>query len=195
MRSPSWKSLLTEGWAFVAVAAIAFVAGLLIGDLGSSPKIETVVATSSNEGEEAEAPEATGEAPESGEESGGKATGGNATGGNAQAEAGAQVFASDGCGSCHTFKAANSTGTVGPDLNEYLAPDDDKAGIEEMIVDPNAEIAEGFSANVMPKNYGQQISKKELEQLVQFLIENSPAGGGKSEGPGGEENDVGGPSS
>jgi len=190
MRSPSWKSLLAESWAFVAVAAIAFVAGLLIGDLGSSPKIETVVATSSNEGEEAEAPEATGEAPEAGAESGG-----GAAAGNAQAEAGAQVFASDGCGSCHTFEAANSTGTVGPDLNEYLAPDDDKAGVEEMIVDPNSEIAEGYSSNVMPTNYGQNLSKKEVEQLVQFLIANSPAGGGKPEGPGGEEHDVGGPSS
>jgi cytochrome c551/c552 len=187
MRRPTWKSLLVEGWAFVAVAAIAFVVGLLIGDLGSSPKVETVVATSASEGEEAEAPAATGEATEAG--------GGEAAGGGAQAEAGAQVFASEGCGSCHTFKAAGSTGTVGPNLNEYLAPDDDKAGIEEMIDDPNAEIAEGYSANVMPKNYGQVIPQKELEQLVEFLIENSPAGGGKPEGPGGEEHDVGGPSS
>lgn len=190
MRNPSWKSLLIEGWAFVAVAAIAFVAGLLIGDLGASPKVETVVATTANEGKEAEAPEATGEAKEAGEESAG-----GVTGGSPQTEGGAQVFASTGCGSCHTFKAANSTGTIGPDLNEYLAPDDDKAGVEEMIVDPNAEIAEGYSANVMPKNYGQVLSKGELKQLVQFLIENSPAGGGKPEAPGGEENDVGGPSS
>jgi cytochrome c551/c552 len=190
MRNPSWKSLLIEGWAFVAVAAIAFVAGLLIGDLGGSTKVETVVATSANEGKEAETLEATGESTEAGEESGG-----GATGGNAEAEGGAQVFASNGCGNCHTFKAANSTGTVGPDLNEYLAPDDDKAGIEEMIVDPNAEIAEGYSANVMPKSYGQTISKTELEQLVQFLIKNSPAGGTKPEGAGGEEHDVGGPSS
>jgi hypothetical protein len=36
-------------------------------------------------------------------------------------------------------------------------------------------------------------SKKELEQLVQFLIENSPAGGTKPEGAGGEEHDAGGP--
>jgi mono/diheme cytochrome c family protein len=169
MHRPSGKSLLVEGWAFVAVAAIAFVAGLLIGDLGGSPKTETVLATSAGEGEEAEAPVAT------------------------ETEEGVQVFASDGCGSCHTFKAANSTGTTGPDLNEYLAPDDDQAGIEEMIVDPNSEIAEGYKANVMPQTYGQTIPKNELEQLVEFLVENSRAGGGQPEGPGGEENDVGGP--
>jgi mono/diheme cytochrome c family protein len=173
MHEKGWKGLVKEGWAFVAVAAIAFVGGLLIGDLGSSPKTETVVASPSSESEEAEAPETTA--------------------GTAPTEGGAEVFASIGCGSCHTFKAANSTGTLGPNLNEYLAPDDDQAGIEEMIVDPNSEIAEGFKANVMPQNYGQEIPKPELEQLVEFLIENSPAGGAKPEGPGGEEHDAGGP--
>ena len=181
LRKPNWKSLLVEGWAFVVVAIIAFVAGLLIGDLGTS-KTETVyVSTPPTERQETGATEVEEE------------TGGEATGGAVQGEAGAQVFVSNGCGSCHTFKAADSTGTVGPDLNEYLAPDDDKAGIEEMIVDPNAEIAEGFSANVMPKSYGQAIAKKELELLAQFLVNNSPAGGQKSEGAGGEENDAGGP--
>jgi plastocyanin/cytochrome c551/c552 len=158
---------------------MAFVGGLLIGDLGSSPKTETVyVATSSNEGEEAEAPEPTSEATEAEKE-----TGGGATGGNSQIEAGAQVFAGDGCGSCHTFKAANSTGTIGPDLNEYLAPDDGKAEIEEMIVDPGAEIAEGYPANVMPQNYGRSLASEELQQLVDFLYVNSPAGEGKQPKP------------
>ena len=57
---------------------------------------------------------------------------------------GAQVFANNGCGGCHTLAAANSGGVTGPNLNEYLAPDDNFAGVEEMIVDPNAEIAEGY---------------------------------------------------
>lgn len=38
------------------------------------------------------------------------------------AEAGADVFASAGCGSCHTLAAANSSGTSGPNLDE-LQPD------------------------------------------------------------------------
>ena len=189
MREPSWKEMLIETWAFIVIGAICFVGGLVAGGLLGSTKTETVtVAATSNAAEEAEPAEATAEVAEPEE-----GTGGASTGGNASNEAGAPVFASNGCGSCHTFKAANSTGTTGPDLNEYLAPDDDKAGIEEMIVDPNTEIAEGYSANVMPKNYGQSISKGETEQLAQFLINNSPAGGGKPEGPGGEEHDVGGP--
>ena len=39
----------------------------------------------------------------------------------------------------------------------------------------------------MPQTYGQSIAKDELEQLVQFLVNNSPAGGTEEEGPGGEE--------
>jgi cytochrome c551/c552 len=190
MREPSWKQLLIEGWVFIVIGVICFVGGLVAGGLLGSTKTETVtVAAASNAAEEAEPAEATAEPTEPGE-----GTGVSATGGSASNEPGTQAFASNGCGSCHTFKAANSTGTTGPNLNEYLAPDDDKAGIEEMIVDPNSEIAEGYSANVMPTSYGQSIPKGELEQLVQFLIANSRAGGGKPEGPGGEENDVGGPS-
>ncbi len=90
---------------------------------------------------------------------------------------GAQVFANNGCGTCHTLAAANSGGTVGPNLDEFLAPNDDAAAIREMIVDPNAEIVKGFPANVMPLNYGEMITPEELNQLVQFLIDSTPAGG------------------
>ena len=73
---------------------------------------------------------------------------------------GAQVFANNGCGGCHTFAAANSGGVTGPNLDEYLAPDDNAAGIEEMIVDPNAEIAEGYPANVMPPELRPDCSRR-----------------------------------
>jgi cytochrome c oxidase subunit 2 len=166
MRRNGWKHLLTEFWALIAVAVIAFVAGWLIGDLGSSPKTETVhVAASASEGEEAgtEATEQT-EAAEGGEaESQGASS------------AGAQLFASAGCGSCHTLAAAGSTGTTGPDLNEFLAPDDDTQGVEVMIVEPNSELAEGYPANVMPQNYGQTFSSEEVHQLAEYLVENTPA--------------------
>jgi mono/diheme cytochrome c family protein len=95
---------------------------------------------------------------------------------------GAQVFANNGCGGCHTFKAANSGGTVGPNLDEALTPEDTAAMIEKMITEPDAEIAPGFSAGIMPSTFGQTISKKEIEQLVEFLIENSPAGKGQAGG-------------
>lgn len=92
---------------------------------------------------------------------------------------GAQVFANTGCGGCHTLAAANSGGVTGPDLDEALMPGDTAAAIEEMIVDPNAEIVPGFPANVMPASYGEELSQQELEDLVQFLIESTPAGKGQ----------------
>lgn len=88
---------------------------------------------------------------------------------------GAQIFASAGCGSCHTLAAAGSKGTAGPNLDEFLAPDDTTPGVEEMIVDPNAEIAEGYSANVMPTDYGQRLSKTEVSQLADYLVATTPA--------------------
>lgn len=95
---------------------------------------------------------------------------------------GAQVFANNGCGGCHTFEAAGSGGVTGPNLDESLTPSDSFAAIETMIVDPNAEIVKGYPANVMPPDFGETLSKKELEDLIDYLIENSPAGKGKSGG-------------
>ncbi len=47
-----------------------------------------------------------------------------AGGGQSAVEAsdGESIFASAGCGSCHTFEAAGSSGTVGPNLDEAKPP-------------------------------------------------------------------------
>lgn len=93
---------------------------------------------------------------------------------------GAQIFANNGCGGCHTFAAAEAGGTVGPNLDESLAGTSDSL-LKEMIVDPNAEIAKGYPPNVMPQNYEQELTPKELEDLVKYLLENA-AGSGSSKG-------------
>jgi mono/diheme cytochrome c family protein len=84
------------------------------------------------------------------------------------AAAGRAVFEGQGCGSCHTFAPAGATGTVGPNLDEVLAGKD-AAFINDSIVDPNAEVASGYSAGVMPQNYGEQLSQQQLDDLVAFL--------------------------
>ena len=89
---------------------------------------------------------------------------------------GAQVFASNGCGGCHTFAAAEAGGTVGPNLDEVLVGQNAKM-IEESIVDPNAVIAKGFPPNVMPGNYETMISPSELKELVEFLASSTAKGG------------------
>jgi mono/diheme cytochrome c family protein len=90
---------------------------------------------------------------------------------------GAQVFAGNGCGGCHTLAAANSGGTTGPNLDEVLAGQS-AAMIHKSIVDPNAQLAKGYPANVMPSNYQSLISPTELEELVDFLVDSTSKGGG-----------------
>jgi len=84
------------------------------------------------------------------------------------AAAGKQVFASAGCGACHTFEPAGSNAAVGPDLDTALQGKDAEF-IRVSIVDPNAEVANGFQPNVMPQNFDQQLSDKQLNDLVAFL--------------------------
>ena len=93
-------------------------------------------------------------------------------GGAAQgtASAGKGVFEAQGCGRCHTFTPAGSQGTLGPDLDEGLKGRD-AAFVHESIVDPNAEVTEGFSAGVMPQDYGEKLSDQELSDLVAFLMQ------------------------
>jgi mono/diheme cytochrome c family protein len=81
---------------------------------------------------------------------------------------GAQVFANNGCGGCHTLGEAQAGGTVGPNLDESIV-DQSKGTIEESIVKPDAKIARGFPPNVMPPNYEQIIPRAELKELVAFL--------------------------
>jgi mono/diheme cytochrome c family protein len=94
---------------------------------------------------------------------------------------GAQVFANNGCGGCHTLAAAKSGGVTGPNLDEVL-PGQTASMVEESIVDPNAHIAKGYPANVMPQNFSTSIKPNEIKQLVQYLLESTSTGGGSAKG-------------
>ncbi len=83
---------------------------------------------------------------------------------------GGQVFANNGCGSCHTLAAAGSSGQVGPNLDAEIAQDP-ASFIETSIVDPSAEIAKGYSDGIMPATYGDTIEPADLKLLVQFLAD------------------------
>jgi mono/diheme cytochrome c family protein len=87
--------------------------------------------------------------------------------------AGKEVFmttAQPPCGSCHTLQEANATGTVGPNLDEVLKGKD-AAFIHESIVNPDAEIASGYSAGIMPSTFGDQLDEKQIADLVAFLLQ------------------------
>ncbi len=94
-------------------------------------------------------------------------------------EAGASVFAENGCGSCHTFTAARSRASAGPNLDR-LPAQARRAGkpleefVRESIVKPDAYIERGFS-DVMPKTYS-QLPEDQLDALVQYLVRESREG-------------------
>jgi mono/diheme cytochrome c family protein len=98
-----------------------------------------------------------------------KAAAGNAKSGEA-------LFASEGCTGCHTFKAANAHGTIGPDLDKL--PQYAKAAnmgpldqfIHQSIVSPSAYIEKGYP-NSMP-NFGATLSDKQVADLVAYLTQN-----------------------
>lgn len=69
---------------------------------------------------------------------------------------GKAVFVSAGCGSCHTFKAAGSTGVSGPDL-DAAAPDAATA---------EAKVRGG--GGIMPAFEG-QLSDAEIAAVAQFV--------------------------
>jgi cytochrome c oxidase subunit II len=99
-------------------------------------------------------------------------------GGKTTGPPGLAVFQQNGCGGCHTFKPAGSTGNVGPDLDN-LAQAAKKANrgseaqfVQESIVKPQAYLAPGYP-DAMPHIFGTQIPPDKLKQLVQYLVKGS----------------------
>jgi cytochrome c oxidase subunit II len=94
---------------------------------------------------------------------------------------GLAVFNNAGCGGCHTFTPAKSSGKTGPSLDDVTADYTraksqgktkaaDLAGfIKESISDPNAYIAKGFAPNIMPATFASSLSSKQIDDLAAYL--------------------------
>ena len=76
--------------------------------------------------------------------------------GTGDAANGEEVFASAGCGGCHTFEAAGSTGSVGPNLDE-LAPSFD--GVVEQVTN---------GGGAMPA-FGGELSEQEIRDVATYV--------------------------
>ena len=81
---------------------------------------------------------------------------GTAPAGDGDAANGEQVFASAGCGGCHTFEAAGSTGSIGPNL-------DDAAPSFDTVV---AMVTNGGGA--MPSFEG-DLTEQEIRDVAAFV--------------------------
>lgn len=79
--------------------------------------------------------------------------GGDETGDAANGE---MVFASAGCGGCHTFEAAGSSASVGPNLDES------SASFDEVV----EQVTNGGGA--MPA-FGDELSEQEIRDVAAFV--------------------------
>lgn len=77
-----------------------------------------------------------------------------------------RMIAEFSCGVCH--KIAGAKGEGGPDLTRIGALRD-REYLRRALLDPNADIANGFERDTMPADYGAQLYASELEVLVGYL--------------------------
>jgi mono/diheme cytochrome c family protein len=89
--------------------------------------------------------------------------GGEDGGGGGGKQSGETIFASAGCGSCHTFAAAGASGTIGPNLDEAMPS-------KELAVE---RVTNGQGA--MPSFKG-QLSEAEIDAVAEYV--STAAGGG-----------------
>jgi mono/diheme cytochrome c family protein len=95
--------------------------------------------------------------------------------GLAGATTGEQIFTAAGCAGCHTLAKANASGTIGPSLDELAQVAGEQEGtpedfVRESLLDPDAVVAEGFQAGVMPSFEG-RLNDEQLQTLVEYLLE------------------------
>jgi cytochrome c551/c552 len=98
-----------------------------------------------------------------------------ASSGGGSSSAAKQLFVQTGCGGCHTFAAAGTNGTIGPDLAKVAAAA--KADhnmsladyIRQSITDPAAYVSAGYNAGVMPTYYATKLTPSQISQLVSYI--------------------------
>jgi cytochrome c oxidase subunit 2 len=98
-------------------------------------------------------------------------------GGGGDGDSGEAVFTTAGCGGCHAFTPAGTDAQVGPSLDGV---DPGGAALDEFlresIVDPNAEVAQGYQPDVMPATYESSLTDEQLDALVQYLADGQQGG-------------------
>jgi mono/diheme cytochrome c family protein len=97
-------------------------------------------------------------------------------------ERGMNLFIARGCGGCHTIEGLEgAAGQVGPALTNVatnaatrVEGQSAEEYIRTSIGNPSAyivpECPTGACANVMPQNYGEQLTTQELDDIVTYLL-------------------------
>src|SRR5689334_23471403 len=124
-----------------------------------------------------------GSSSSSGSSSSGSSSSSSGSSSSTSAAAGKTVFTGvGGCAGCHTLAAAAATGTTGPDLDTHLKADCASAAskkvrgatlqqcIQTAITSPYKFLPAGYSAGIMPSNFGQRLTSDQIQALVNFLV-------------------------
>lgn len=146
--------------AFIAFTLVLFVAliGAMVVFAGESEEEEA--------GGEAESTQTSGTETEPTETAATTETGGGETeeepsaGGEGDAAAGEEVFAANGCGSCHTLEEAGASGSIGPNLDESQPS-------FELAVD---RVTNG--AGAMPA-FGDSLSEEQIRDVAAYVVEST----------------------
>ena len=87
---------------------------------------------------------------------------------NGGSDNGRALFITYACATCHTLDSIpQATGTDGPALTGIGSKGADY--IRASIIDPSAEVVEGYADGLMPQDFATQLSADELDTLVTFL--------------------------
>lgn len=92
----------------------------------------------------------------------------SANGAPASAATAEEAIAKYGCQACHSMLGTESS--VGPDLAKAGARMSAES-IRQSILEPNAVIAEGFDSNIMPFDFAERMTVKELTMITKLLGE------------------------
>ncbi|MDF2754406.1 MAG: cytochrome c class [Gaiellaceae bacterium] len=149
--------------AFIALTLVLFVAliGAMVVFAGESEEEEAGGEAESTQ-PAGSATETTGTETEPTEtattETGGGETGEETpAGGEGDAAAGEEVFAANGCGSCHTLEEAGASGSIGPNLDESQPS-------FELAVD---RVTNG--AGAMPA-FGDSLSEEQIRDVAAYVV-------------------------
>ena len=142
-----------------ALALVLLAFGVVLvgcgGEEEATPTATTVEGGNGDTGE-TETETETGETETTGTET----ETGDGGGGQGDAAAGEQVFATAGCGGCHVLEAANSSGGIGPNLDD-AKPD------FELVVE---RVTNGSGA--MPA-FKDQLSEQQINDVAAYVVEST----------------------
>lgn len=134
--------------------------GAVVAYLQSSSGVEVTVALPTGEAAAAGGEEEVAEAPK-------------------PAASAEEAFNKFGCVTCHMVPGVEEGGDMGPDLTKLAETAGSRAEgksarefVMESITNPNAVIADGFDADMMPPDFAEQMMVAELNMMVDAILGN-----------------------